>query len=64
MEALNSVNINEGTEMVKKVLQLMAVIGEDEISHMLTTVYHTCLDLKSEKRRLNTKQTILREGLF
>ena len=35
MEALNSVNITEGTEMVKKVLQMMAVLGEDEASHML-----------------------------
>ena len=45
MEALNSVNITEGSEMVKKVLQVMAVFGEDEASHMLTVVYHKCLDL-------------------
>ena len=45
MEALNSVNITEGIEMVKKVLQMMAVLGEDEASHMLTRVYHKCLDL-------------------
>ena len=45
MEALNSVNITEGSEMVKKVLQMMAVLGEDEASHMLTRVYHKCLDL-------------------
>ncbi len=61
MEALNSVNITEGTEMVRKVLQMMAVLGEDDTSHMLTTVYHKCLDLKIEKRRLNTKQTVLRD---
>ena len=58
MEALNSVNITEGIEMVKKVLQMMAVLGEDEASHMLTTVY---LDLKTEKINLNTKQTVLRD---
>ncbi len=61
MEALNSVNITEGTEMVRKVLQMMAVLGEDDTSHMLTTVYRKCLDLKIEKRRLNTKQTVLRD---
>ena len=42
MEALNSVNITEGSEMVKKVLQMMAVLDEDEASHMLTRVYHNC----------------------
>ena len=41
-EALNSVNITEGSEMVKKVLQMMAVLDEDEASHMLTRVYHKC----------------------
>ncbi len=46
MEALNSVNITEGTEMVRKVLQMMAVLGEDDTSHMLTTVYRKCLDLR------------------
>ncbi len=61
MEALNSVNITEGTEMVRKVLQMMAVLGEDDTSHMLTTIYRKCLDLKIEKRRLNTKQTALRD---
>ena len=55
MEALNSVNITEGIEMVKKVLQMMAILGEDEASHMLTRVYHKGLDLKNEKRNLNTK---------
>ena len=48
--------------MVRKVLQMMAVLGEDEASHKLTFVYHKCLDLTMEKRRLNTKQTVL--GLF
>ena len=43
-----SVNITEGIEMVKKVLQMMAMLGEDEASHMLTMVYHKCLDLKTE----------------
>ena len=38
MEALNSENITEGTEMVRKVLQIMAVLGEDEASHKLTYV--------------------------
>ena len=47
METLNSVNI--GIEMVKRVLQMMAVLCEDEASHMLTRVYHKCLDLKTEK---------------
>ena len=61
MEALNSLNITEGTEMVRKVLQMMAVLGEDEASHKLTYVYHKCLDLKIEKRKLNTKQTVLRD---
>ena len=61
MEALNSVNITEGTEMVRKVLQMIAVLGEDEASHKLTYVYHKCLDLKIEKRKLNTKQTVLRD---
>ena len=55
MKALNSVNITEGIEMVKKVLQMMAILGEDEASHMLTRVYHKGLDLKIEKRNLNTK---------
>ena len=64
MEVLNSVNITEGIEMVKKVLQMMAVLGEDEASHMLTGVYHKCLDLKTEKRNLNTKQTLLGDFLF
>ena len=63
MEALNSANITEGTEMVRKILQMMAVLGEDEASHKLTYVYHKCLDLKIEKRRLNTKQTVLRDFL-
>ena len=54
MEVLNSVNITEGIEMVKKVLQMMAILGEDEASHMLTRVYHKGLDLKIEKRNLNT----------
>ena len=49
MEALNSVNIT-GIEIVKKVLQMMAVLGEDEASHMLTRVYHKCLDLKTERK--------------
>ena len=40
MEALNSVNIIEGIEMVKTVLQMMAVLGEDEAFHMLTRAYH------------------------
>ena len=61
MEALNSVNITEGTEMVRKVLQMMAALGEDEASHKLTSVYFKCLDLIMEKRRLNTKQTVLRD---
>ena len=47
--------------MVKKVLQMMALLGKDEASHMLTTVYHKCLDLKTEKINLNTKQTVLRD---
>ena len=59
MEALNSVNITEDTEMVRKVLQMMAVLGEDEASHKLTSVYLKCLDLTMEKRSLNTKQTLL-----
>ena len=61
MEALNSVNITEGIEMVKKVLQMMTSLDEDEASHMLTKVYHKCLDLKTEKKNLNSKQTVLRE---
>ena len=61
MVALNSVNITEGIEMVKKVLQMMAVLGEDEASHMLTRGYHKCLDLKTEKRNLNTEQIGLRD---
>ena len=60
-KSLNSVNITEGIEMVKKVLQMMALLGKDEASHMLTTVYHKCLDLKTEKINLNTKQTVLRD---
>ena len=35
MEDLNSVNITEGTEM-ENVLQMMAVLGVDEASHILT----------------------------
>ena len=42
-------------------LQTMAVLGEDEASHKLTSLYHKCLDLAMEKRRLNTKQTVLRD---
>ena len=61
MKALISVNITEGTEMVRKVLQMMAALGEDEASHKLTSVYHTCLDLTIKKRRLNTKQMVLRD---
>ena len=40
---------------------MIAVLGEDEASHMLTRVYHKRLDLKTEKRNLNTKQTVLRD---
>ena len=36
-------------------------VSEDETSHMLTTVYRKCLDLKIDKRRLNTKQTVLKD---
>ena len=53
METLNSVNITEGTEMVRKELQMM---GEHVASHKLTSVYHKWLDLTTEKRRRNTKQ--------
>ena len=60
MEALNSVNITEGTEMVRKVLQMMAVLGEHDASHKLTSVYLKCLDL-TIKKRLNTKQPELRD---
>ena len=61
MEALNSVNITEGIEMVKKVIQMMSSLDEDEASCMLTRVYRKYLDLKAEKKNLNSKQTVLRE---
>ena len=60
-EALNSVNITEGIEMAKKLLQIMTSLDEDEASHMLTRVYLKSLDLKVEKKNLNLKQTVLRE---
>ena len=61
MEALNSVNITEGIEMVEKVIQIMSSLDEDEATYMLTRVYRKCLDLKAEKKDLNSKQTVLRE---
>ena len=60
MKALNSVNITEGIEMVKKVLQMMAVLGEDEASHMLTRGYRKCLD--REKKHEHKANCTL--GLF
>ena len=43
---------------------MIAVLGEDETLHMLTRVYYKCLDLKTEKGNLITKQTVLRDFLF
>ena len=54
-EALNSMNITEGIEMVKNLLQIMTSLDEAEASHMLTRVYHKLLDLKVEKKNLNSK---------
>ncbi len=47
--------------MVKKVHEMMALRGEDESSHMLTQVYRKYLDLKREKIKANSRQTILRD---
>ena len=33
MEALNSVNITEGIEMIKKAIQIMSLLDEDESSY-------------------------------
>ncbi len=52
-DALN----HEALEMVKKVNEVMAHLGEDESSRLLTTVYRKCLDLKEEKSKLNSRQT-------
>ena len=57
-------NITEGIEMAKKLLQIMTSLDEDEASHMLTRVYRKCLDLKVEKKNLNLKQTVLESFLF
>ena len=43
--------------MVKKLHEVMAQLGEDESSHLLTTVYRKGLDLKAEKIELNSRQT-------
>lgn len=45
--------------MVKKVHGMMGLLGEDESSHMLTQVYRKCLDLKGEKIKVNSRQTVL-----
>ena len=42
-EALNSVNVTEGIEMAKKLLQIMTSLDEDEASHMLARVYACAL---------------------
>ena len=45
--------------MVKKLHKVMTQLGEDESSHLLTTVYRKCLDLKAEEIELNSRQTVV-----
>ena len=52
---LNSVNITEGIEMTKQVIQIMSSLDEDEVSYMLTKVYKKFLELKTEKKNLKLK---------
>ena len=46
---------------MKKLHEMMAKLGEDDSSHLLTTVHGKCLDLKAEKRELNSRQMVLRD---
>ena len=56
-DVLNQVDLDEALQMVKQLHEVMAQLGEDESSHLLTTVYRKCLDLKAEKIELNSRQT-------
>ncbi len=58
-DILNQVDLNEALQMAKKLHEMMAKLGEDDTSHLLTTVYGKCLDLKAEKSKLNSRQTVL-----
>jgi len=58
-DILNQVDLNEALQMAKKLHEMMAKLGEDDTSRLLTTVYGKCLDLKAEKSKLNSRQTVL-----
>ena len=58
-DVLNSVDLDEALQMAKKLHEVMAQLGEDDSSHLLTTVYRKCLDLRAEKIELNSRQTVI-----
>ena len=44
--------------MTKKLYEVMAQQGEDDSSHLLTTVYSKFLDLRAEKIKLNSSKLL------
>ncbi len=60
-DILNQVDLDEAVQMAKKLYEVMAMLGEDDSSRLLTTVYEKCLDLKAEKRKLNSRQTVVHD---